>query len=183
MNAPRIVRFASMLDKARWLDTAASLDSTSPRVAMLARRIVGAAHGIASLRALHRWVRDAIAYVPDRVEGMRREELADAETILVRGFDDCDGKARLFVALVRALGDPFLQARIVPIFTRHPFDFVHVQAEARAGMRWTSWPDERAPWQLAELTIAGVELGDDPTVTGRRDERGKLVLAGPSQPR
>lgn len=125
---------------------------------------------------LHRWVRDAIAYVgdPPDAEGVRHEEFADTVTIVRRGYDDCDGKSRVLVALVRALGTP-LQARIRPVWNVAR-EFVHVQVE----MRWpgcAAMADANG-WVLAEMILAGVDLGEDPMRKGRRS-RGKWVLAGP----
>ncbi len=56
--------------------------------------------------------------------------------MLERGADDCDGKSRLFVALVRAAPIGGVEARILPVFRHHkgiftPDDFVHVQAQVR----------------------------------------------------
>ena len=176
-GARRSVRFPDPEAKARWLDASASEDATDPHLRAFARRFV---HGRAELREpadvvreLHRYVRDAIAYVHD---WGGREEFADTATILRRGFDDCDGKARTFVALVRALGLPDVQARIRPVFKGG--SFVHVQAETR-------FPGSKGPrsdpegWQLAEVIVRGVGLGDDPERIGERDARGRFVMAGP----
>lgn len=174
-GSPRTASFATPLDKARWLDASASLDSTSAEQRMRALRLtahVPTREGKAT--AIHRWVRDAIAYQHDPA-GL--EEFADAETVARSGYDDCDGKARLFVSLIRALRDPELGARIRPVFDRAG-NFVHVQAEVR-------WPgSERDPrretpdgWILAELIVKGVELGEDPLRVAR--VAGEIPLAGP----
>lgn len=156
--------------KAQWIDAQASLDARKPAVRELATRYAHAKgpnnpEGLA--RDLHAFCRDAIRYVRDP----SFEELADSTTILQRGFDDCDGKARLFVALCRAVS---LDARIRPVFKGR--DFVHCQAEVR-------WPgSEKLPtqqgdgWILAELILAGCELGQDPE-TLPRGANGERVLS------
>lgn len=179
------MRFGSLEDKARWLDAAASLDSHQDLVVRCARDLLDrlvrpGAETVA--RAVHAFVRDSIRYVPDtrkmpfwrpHPEG---EEFADSESILTRGFDDCDGKARLFTSIVRAIGalSPglVLLARIRPVFHRVPREFYHVQAECR-------WPgSERVSpsgWVLAELIVKGVSLGADPD-SGPKGPTGKRVI-------
>ena len=157
----RTVRWATLEDKAHWLDAAASRDAMRGgvrRVAAWFARGYPTAEG--RTRAIQRWVRDRIRYVYDfRVsQDARGEEFADAETTIERGYEDCDGKARTFVALVRAaeairrLG---VVARIRPVFRRAPaYEFVHVQAEV-------SWPGGPG-WLLCELILAGCEIGQNP---------------------
>lgn len=181
-GALRNVFFRGPEDKARWLDAAASEDATDPHLrAFAAKKFLYGSHTVPSLaalaRAIHHFVRDSIAYVQD-FGG--REEFADSVRILRREYDDCDGKARLFTALVRALGIPELQARIRPVFKGR--DFVHVQSE----VRYPGSEHDRAAmqhgWLLAELIIKGVELGEDPLKAGVRDAAGHLVMAGPEAP-
>jgi hypothetical protein len=114
------------------------------------------------------WVRDRIGYARDRdAAGTRREVFADSVTVLRGRVDDCDGKSRLLVALVRALERPdLLRARIRPVFPA-PDDFRHVQVEL-------AWPG--VPWQVAEVTIAGVGIGED---VRRVHPSGRYPLAGP----
>lgn len=177
----RRVSFASPTQKARWLDAACSLDAADPRVRALSRRFVESAKQRAKAPTpwqqvfaedVFRFVRDSIDY---RRDPGGREQFADAATILFRtGADDCDGKARTFVALIRA-GGPTVEARIRPVMNERG-DFVHVQAETR-------WPgsknDPRTQangWILAELILRDVALGQDPD-TAPRDAHGKRVLA------
>jgi hypothetical protein len=183
--------FETLDEKAAWIDAAASLDAHQRPVQDLARRMRlswgPSAEQIA--RGAHRWVRDNVRYVRDTAKvpfwrpDPAGEEFADSTTILRRGFDDCDGKARLFVALVRAVGivgaagDQPIEARIRPVFTPAPRrDFVHVQADAR-------WPgsekiDTSQPggWLLAELILKDCPLGGDPDKMPR-DASGRRVLA------
>src|SRR6185369_2751129 len=100
----RVLTFKTLDEKARWLDAEASLDSLREGVQVAAGRVTREISPEMRARKLQRWVRDNIKYVADfRVStGQEGEELADSETILRRGYDDCDGKSRLFVALVRA---------------------------------------------------------------------------------
>jgi hypothetical protein len=175
MPVGRKVTFASWRDKAAWLDAQASLDATSRTVLARAFELGAGKLGPEELaQRAHGFVRDRILYVRDPPTG---EEFADSVSILRRGFDDCDGKSRLFVALCRAariLGTP-LEARIRPVFPK-PQEFRHVQAEVR-------WPgSSRFPrampggWVLAELILRGVNLGQSPA-TAPRDAAGKWELA------
>lgn len=107
-------------------------------------------------RDFQRFVRDSIVYVPDPTY----EEITDSQSILERGYGDCDDKTRLFVALERSVG---LDARIRPVFDADGY-FYHVQAEA-------SWPGstffrgaQPGGWVLCELIIRGCELGQSPNV-------------------
>ena len=180
-SSDRVLEFKSLEQKARWLDAAASLDSLRRGVQDVARRFLEIPDAEARTRAIHRWVRDHIHYEQDyRVsQGMAGEEFADTETVLERGYDDCDGKSRAFVALVRAaemLRPLGVQARIRDVFMRHPFSFVHVQVEVK-------WPRselaERAGpggWLLAEMILKNAEIGDDPDQVPR-GPHGERLLA------
>lgn len=157
-----MLEFPTLQDKANWLDANASIDATGvklrARAEQLARGVDARAGRGALARAIYTFCRDSIRYVQDRGRGPSHEEFADSETIISRGYDDCDGKSRCFVALCRALG---LEARIRAIFPTAD-NFKHVQAEVR-------WPgSEREPlaqpggWMLAELILKGCELGENP---------------------
>jgi transglutaminase-like putative cysteine protease len=169
----RLLRFRSGWEKARYLDGAARFDTLNPWVRAVARRLRGRTPG-ETAENIHRFIRDRVRYVRDPIgaSGRHEEEFADTQTVLQRGFDDCDGKARAFVALALCNG---LEARIRPVFPR-PGSFEHVQAE----VRWPSsaW-DRRAGrdgWIMSELTLAGVELGQG-AESGRRDAAGHLVTS------
>lgn len=167
---PLLHQFRDPQSKAKYLDGIASLDTRLPQVRDCALRLAkqGGVNDRAALaRRVHRFVRDSIRYVRD-VGG---EEFADSGVILGRGFDDCDGKSRLFVALCRTLG---LESRIRPVFSS-PRDFVHVQGEVR-------WPgSEREPlaepggWMLAELILKDCDLGVDPDAMAR-DAQGRRIF-------
>ena len=169
----RVVTFASLEEKANWLDGQASLDALRGQVQALARRFLGIPDPEARTRAMQRWVRDRIHYQYDfrLSEFLPGEEFADSSSTLDRGFGDCDDKARVFVALLRAaemLHPLGTDARIRPIFDRRPEDaFVHVQAEVR-------WPrsellDNAMPggWLLAELIVKDCEIGQNPDTVPR----------------
>ena len=146
----RTVTFADGMAKANWLDAMATLDARLPETRGLAlrfakQRVHDPNDKEALARDIHGWVRDCIRYVNDPAG----EELSDSDQILAIGVGDCDDKARLFVALCRAIG---IEARIKPCFEGE--NFVHVQAECRVG---------RPPrWVLCELIVRGVAFGEKP---------------------
>jgi hypothetical protein len=169
----RVVTFQSLQEKARFLDSAASLDALRTDVQDYAKRFISFSEAEARTRAIQRWVRDNIQYQYDyrTTIGRRGEEFADSSTLIKRGFGDCDDKARIFVALVRAIEmvKPLgARARIRPIFTKHPYEFVHVQAEVK-------WPrsvlheNSQGPkgWLLAELILKDCEIGQNPDTVPR----------------
>lgn len=179
----RLLDFATLDEKARWLDAQASLDSLRAGLRKTVSRFLAIPSAEERTREIQRFVRDRIHYVTDwrlstKQEG---EELADSESILKRGYDDCDGKSRLFVALVRAaeMAKPLgVQARIRPVFKKHPLEFVHVQAEAR-------WPRSQllpyaesydgGGWILTELILRGCEMGQNPDDCPRGPKGERLI--------
>lgn len=173
---PRVVRWKSLEEKARWLDGEASLDATLRFVREFALAHFGRLPGPeAQAHAIQHYVRDGIKYVRDFRATMLQpgEEFADTEDILQRGYDDCDGKSRAFVALCRTLG---IQARIRPLFKEHPHRFVHVQAEVRwPGSRRFPTADDQG-WLLAECILQDVEIGGDP-MKGPRGTDGRHLIA------
>jgi transglutaminase-like putative cysteine protease len=119
---------------------------------------------------VHRWVRDGIRFQRDPA---KREEFAPAATILSRRWDDCDGKARLAVALLKSLG---IDAEIVPIWSAEG-NLVHVQYR----VRWPgsqSDPKSRNGWLIGETTVQAAELGEDPKDVPINHETGRLPLSG-----
>ncbi|MDI1445937.1 transglutaminase domain-containing protein [Polyangium sp. 6x1] len=70
-------------------------------------------------------------YAIDYVRDPRREVLEDSAVTLMRGYGDCDAKARVFVTLCRACG---VIAREKPV--RPAEDFPHILAEVYLGGRW-----------------------------------------------
>lgn len=191
MTLVRNVSWSTLEEKAAWLDSAASLDAGEPGVHALAVRILSRAPHRdkafspafgASTQAIveetFEFWRDRIRYERDRrlADMKRAEQFADTDTILERGFDDCDGKARGFVATIRTLAQMgvFAQARIVPVFSADLSDFKHVQAQV-----W--WPGsdqhpraEPDGWLLCELTLKGVPLGAGVEAASRDAKTGRL---------
>jgi transglutaminase-like putative cysteine protease len=163
----RVINFKSLEEKAHWLDAASSLDALRTGLQDVARRFTSQRDPELRTRAIHRFVRDKIHYEHDfRVStGQRGEEFADPPSAIKRGYGDCDDKARMFVALMRAaeiVAPLGTQARIRAVFTKQPKQFVHVQAEAKfpGSLRVPGvMPDG---WVLAELILKGCELGQNP---------------------
>lgn len=127
----RRIRFVKQADKARWLDAAARLDATDPRIYEAAMDWGGIGSDREVAERLFAAIRDRIRYAPDEAQGARQEVLADSATVIGRGWDDCDGKARALVALALARGIP---ARIVACWLGR--EFAHVAAELRIAGRW-----------------------------------------------
>jgi transglutaminase-like putative cysteine protease len=165
---PTITRttvFAGPDEKANWLDAMASLDARLPETRALARRFAMGKYADpnelgALARTFHRFVRDSIRYVRDP----HAEEFTDSDAILLRGYGDCDDKARLFVALCRSAG---IAARIRPCFQGD--EFVHVQAEVLLSScdGAACFKENECQWCISELIVKGLEIGDLPPRYGR----------------
>lgn len=155
----RRVEWSGVREKAQWIDGWCWVDARLSLVRELAARFARALdpndrEGLA--RDLQRFVRDSIRYVPDP----GYEEISDSQTILERGYGDCDDKCRLYVSLARAVG---LDSRIRPVVDPSDGNFYHVQCESR-------WPGSRDHalaqpngWLLVELILRGCELGQSPS--------------------
>jgi Transglutaminase-like superfamily len=146
------VVFPSAIAKARWLGDAAVRDSRLPLVRWTAWML--APKGLSLLACAERfqaYCRDKIRFVddPDNFETFESSDVT-----LVRGYNDCDGKARTFVALCLARG---VEARIRNIFSS-PDDFYHVQAEVRIPGTEQN-PSAENGWLVCEFTLQSVELG------------------------
>jgi transglutaminase-like putative cysteine protease len=158
MNAyRRVITWANADEKAAWIDGMAFTDARLPLVRDLAVRMARARDindRLGLMRDLQTFVRDAIGYIEDP----SWEEISDSQTILERGYGDCDDKVRLFVALARAVGR---DSRVRPVHDQEGF-FYHVQAEAR-------WPgseqiagSQPGGWVLIELILRGCGIGQTP---------------------
>lgn len=124
-------------------------------------------------REIFRWVRDGIRYQRD--PGLR-EEFESAGTVLERGWDDCDGKVRLAVAMLRALG---IDADVNPKWKDGYL--THVQLRVRfPGSH--KIPGNVAGWLVGETTVRGAELTQDPRAIASNAETGKLPLSGGPSP-
>lgn len=160
----RSLDFGSGDAKARFIDFWGRLEAHSAPIRdLVARRGWATLAPIPRAEAIHGYARDAIRYQRDP---NHREELGDAGTVSGRGYDDCDGKARLFVACARAAG---LDARIRPVFQSGVF--THVQAEVFLPEHPRAMADG---WVLAELILRGVPLGCG-AEAARRDARGRYI--------
>ncbi len=147
-------------EMAKWRFLAASpyLDVQEPRLRKLAANLWECAQRDPERFAnLAQCVaRDNIHFIRDtaRVGG---EDIAgytrtpgrfDAVEALIRGEDDCDAKARIFVALCLAQGVP---AKMMPLQNGAGM-LQHVFAAVRLG----------EPWLPVELTLRRARVGDDP---------------------
>lgn len=170
----RKLHFNSPHEKARWLGSQARLDALLKPVRLLAAIFLRPS-AMLRVDGIFRYVRDHIAYIRDP---NGEEQLADAAVVLSRGFDDCDGKARLFAALIHATEqmDPLgVEVELVPVFI--PDDvFSHVTAQVR-------WPKSRLypsanaeGWIRAETILKGLPLGSG-SEKAARDERGRLIFS------
>lgn len=122
------------------------------------------------VREIFRWVRDGIRFQRDPGQ---REEFASAATILNRGWDDCDGKIKLAVSLMRSLG---IDADVQPVWNQEGF-LSHVQLRVRfPGSEHIR--GSKAGWLYGEITIRGAELTQNPMAIASRPETGKLPLSG-----
>lgn len=126
-------------------------------------------------REIFRFVRDGIRY---QHHHDRKQELNRVPAILARGYENCTGKTVTAVALLRSLG---MDADVKPVWSPAG-ELSHVQLQVR-------WPGSArvagagpGGWITGELTIRGVELGDDPHATGTNPETEKLPLAGGPAP-
>lgn len=167
----RPMTFANLQAKANWLDAAASLDATDPEVVAVARRFAiarGANHQCGIARDLHDFVRDGIPYV----FGDGHQRFYSSRELLNGSGGNCADKARLFVALCRAVE---IEARIVPIFTS-PDEFVHVQAQVRCPGSTSDPRAEPGGWLRAELIARGVPLGSG-AEAARYDRNGRVILS------
>ncbi|OFW65967.1 MAG: hypothetical protein A2Y74_05390 [Actinobacteria bacterium RBG_13_63_9] len=97
-----------------------------------------------------RFVRDTARVGEEDIAGYTRTPgRLDAVEALVRGWDDCDAKARLFVALCLAQRVP---AKMMPLENGAGM-LQHVYAAVRFG---------GGNWLPVELTLRRARVGDDP---------------------
>ena len=121
-----VVEFPSNLAKARYMAEAGAADVLQHEVqrwAAVFNKLPLPDRPAAILRFCQ--------YALDYVRDPKREVLEDSSVTLLRGYGDCDAKARVFVALCRACG---VRARIYPV--RPAEDFPHVLAEVMIGGQW-----------------------------------------------
>lgn len=172
------IRFEDEQQKADWVASRALHDARIPAVGRLARQLVYQTRATveqlpASSRpslesaycdAAHVWVRDSIRYVRDWTAGAGYgEQLAPPDVVLARGWDDCDGKARLVAGLVNAAQiecSLSCEARILPVWQGG--HFVHVQALVRYPGSDAHPKALDAGWLVSDPIVCGARLGDQP---------------------
>jgi len=151
-----VTRFDSLAEKAMWMDASASVDALDPFVQSMARIIVAGTNDPSVwLRRIQEWTRDRIRYSGDP---WGIERTPDTRVTIEQGTEDCDGKIKAFVALVRALKSPAVDARVRSVWNDRG-DFFHVQGQARlhAGL-----------WRDVEVTVRDVDIGERPTIQTSR---------------
>jgi len=159
----RIVQFATLEDKARWIDASGMLDARLPVVRELATRFAASCNPNDHerlARELHAFIRDGVRYVRDP----SAEEISDAQTVISRGWGDCDDKVRALRALYASVQIP---ARVRAGFPSADV-FSHVQLECRWNGSERLEGARPGGWLPCELIVEGLPLGELP--------RGKPVL-------
>ena len=144
----------------KWQDLQAAvrLDATDPATRWRAHRLWELVDGSRDrfVKMAMAMARDAVAYVSD-VARTGGEDLAPPSEVWERGADDCDGKARLFCALLNAVRIP---CRLEPLWKMGPAGklwLAHVFASFQDGQ-------QRVP---VELTLARARIGDSPQTVPR----------------
>lgn len=170
----RNVVFPTPYHKARWLAGQARLDALLRPVQAKAREfLVNSA--FARVDQVFRFVRDGIRYVRDPGG---KEQFADSAVVLQRGFDDCDGKARLFAALLHAaehLSPVGIEVQMLPVFPMQNV-FSHVAAQVRFPKSRLYKAADQDGWIRAETIIKGIPLGAG-SESAPRDENGKIIFS------
>lgn len=143
------ISFTDRTDKARFMERRAIDDADRPTVQYWAKHVAGGAQTdrqkVARVLRFCQW---SIRYGYDPG---RQETLEDAETVLSRGWTDCDGKVRIFVALCTAAG---VAARVHPVFTGDT-GFPHVQA--------TAWLADEGKWTVVDPSVTNAGLDERPS--------------------
>lgn len=113
--------------------------------------------------------RDCVTYQSD-IARLGREDLDNPANVWRRGVDDCDGKGRLFVALVKAAHDGAAVAKPVPGWK---------PCEDDPSALWLSHVSAAAlidgVWLPVELTLARARLGEKPEAVPKEIETGKWL--------
>jgi transglutaminase-like putative cysteine protease len=146
------------LQKWRFLVASPVLDSRHPRIRSIAWMLWECSGGRprAFAELAHCVARDCVTYQRDTAR-VGEEDIAgytrtptrnDAVDALQRGADDCDAKARLFVALCLARG---LRARMMPMGNRAGM-LQHVYAAVEVDGKWLP----------VETTLRRARIGDEP---------------------
>lgn len=132
------------------------------KAAALGRQECFAHLALALARDCIRYVRDTKRTGAEDIAGYTRQPTErDAIDALERGADDCDAKARLFVALCLAAG---LTARMRPLWKDG--ELSHVSAEVYLGK-----------WHHAETILARARLGDEHNQIPKENNTGRWRMA------
>lgn len=146
------------LEKWNFLSHAPANDARHHKIAEIAKHLWRAASGnqtrFATLAqcVARDWIKqvtDSVRIGREDIAGLTREPTPDdAVDALRRGVDDCDAKARLFVALCLAVGVP---AEVVGWWSKGDVpDLVHVSARCYLAHSWVP----------VELTLSRARLGE-----------------------
>jgi transglutaminase-like putative cysteine protease len=118
--------------------------------------------------------RDLIVYVSD-VDRVGREQIdgltdpqGSALASLERGTDDCDAKARMFVALCLSVGIP---ARMLPRWRGSLLQHVWAECHVKGPF------DKTARWWWAETILDRARLGDRAEVVPKESDTGKWLYS------
>lgn len=173
-----------MNDEQKWLylEGVPHLDAQHPRIKLLAESLTRAAGGEPTRTAqlimtvARDWIRQT-SDVQERggedIAGLTRPPTPDdAIDALRRGEDDCDAKARLFVAMCLAAG---LEARMIPTWatcgvsesTPKGRTLTHVSAAVEL----------KGVWQPVELTLSRARLGEIGKEVPKEVKTGKWKLS------
>jgi transglutaminase-like putative cysteine protease len=164
-------------EKAALLDVGGSLDSGLPQVRALAAAVCGAGSDPAeAVRRALRFAQTAIRYVRDtlrtpedvKIAGKSTEtdEFAASPQILKRRYGDCDDKARVLLAILRARR---IESRVHPVFEVR--EFVHVQLECRYPGSENHPLAQDNGWLRLDPTAREALVGEAPPDTERRTGR------------
>lgn len=144
--------FRDIYEKADYLERGAQADAYNGAVVRWARQFDEIEDERLRAESILRFCQICVKYVNDP----GYEVLDSSEVALVRGFGDCDVKARLFVGLCVASG---LEAKTEPIFqgTRFP----HIRAKVRL----------RGAWQSCDPCVVNSSVGQIPTQGAKTEWR------------
>jgi hypothetical protein len=156
-GSARWITFKDREDKARYMADAARHDASDPAIRHWAEAFRALPRPERE-RAILRFCQRCLRYERDPAwlddHGARHGiELLDSSSVgLLRGYGDCDLKARVFVALCLASAVP---AEIEPVF-RGQNGFPHVRARVLR-------PEPMMVWETADPTIVNSEIGRLPS--------------------
>jgi len=173
-----------MNDEQKWLylEGVPHLDAQHPRIKLLAQNLTLAAGGEPTRTAqlIMTVARDWIRQTSD-VEQRGGEDIAgltrpphpdDAIDALRRGEDDCDAKARVFVALCLAAG---LKARMMPTFAT--CGITESTPKGRTLTHVSAAVELDNVWQPVELTLSRARLGETGKQVPKELATGKWKLS------